>query len=268
MRLITFFFFYISCLSACSQRSANSPIVPTIDTLQYTLGQTPITLTLRTYTAPTALFFIHLHDNENTAKSTVMDLLAQEGGQFLSIENNLQRNISFQLNGELFTFDPNRIFSDTGIVSTLKLLSTHDTAALRVIKDFATFVLYKIPDTALVAAVHNNTNANFSIASYQTAPLSNEALAVTINSKKDIDDFILTTDSSIFHYYQQKNHNAVLQRPNNLPDDGSLSIFFGGKSKRYINIEAEHGHASQQRLLLKELFTFLHSEKKNLPENK
>src|SRR6476620_10617584 len=106
-------------------------------------------------------------------------------------------NIRFQLNNQFYLFDPNRMFSDSGIIANLKLLSRSDTAALRVVRGFRQFLLSNMPDTGIIVAVHNNTDERLSVLSYDTLPLKNEAAAVTKNASHDIDDFILTTDSVI-----------------------------------------------------------------------
>jgi hypothetical protein len=267
--LLRFYFLFFSCifgLTACTQPLPSEKYVPVTDTLTYTLGSTPVKVIKRTYKGPTSLFFVHLHDNERTAEKAAITLLEQYGGQLLNIENNELRNISFQLNNQLFTIDPNRMFSDSGIMATLTLLSSPDTGALRAVRGFAQFILSHLPDSALIVAVHNNTDERFSILSYDTLPLKNEALAVTINSNHDIDDFILTTDSLLYNFYRDEKINAILQREDLFTDDGSLSIFLGKKKRPYINVEAEHGHTLQQILFIERLYNFLGLEKKNLAE--
>jgi hypothetical protein len=262
LRIYAFFCCCILWLPGCGQSSSSNKFIPVTDTLVYTIGDTPVTLTLRTYNTPNSLFFIHLHDNEATAEETTISHLEKHGGQLLSIENKQQRNISFRINNQSFTFDPNRIFSDTGIRATLKRLSLIDTFAHKAVSSFASFVLSYIPDTALIVAMHNNTDRQFSALSYQVEPLLKEAAMLHINPEADADNFIITTDSLLFLHYKNKNMNAILQRRWPLPDDGSLSIYFSKKDRIYINIEAEHKQATEQGLLLKELFYFTEQKKK------
>lgn len=251
---------------SCAQPLSSENYTPHTDTLTHYLGTTPIKLIKRTYHKPSPLFFIQLHDDEITAKKAAIALLEQYGGQLLSIENNGVRNISFQLNNQFFTIDPNRMFSDSGLAATLKLLSKPDTVALQAARGFAQFFLSYLPDSAIIVAVHNNTNEKYSVLSYDTLPLKNEAAAVTINSNHDKDDFILTTDSTIYNFYKTEMTNAILQREELYTDDGSLSIFLGKKKRPYINVEAEHGHGLQQIMLIEKLYAFLGLEKKNLAE--
>jgi hypothetical protein len=249
-------------MTACTQPSSSTTLPLVTDTLTYRLGSTPVNLILRTYSGPSSLFYIHLHDNEITAKKAAITMLEKYGGQLLSIENNEQRNISFRLDKQTFTVDPNRIFSNEGIDASLKLLSKSDPDALQAVKGFAEFILKQLPDSALIVAPHNNTDERFSIHSYTIAPLKDEAAAVHINPENDADDFILTTDSVLYNFYKSEDINVILQREGDLTDDGSLSIFFGKKKRAYLNVEAQHGHKFQQILLLEKLYSFLGFEKK------
>jgi len=266
LRIYSLLFFCIVWLSSCTQPSSPDTYVPVTDTLTYVLGDTPVMVTLRTYNSPSPLFLVHLHDNENTAEQSAITVLEQYGGQLLSIENNKQRTIRFRLHNQYYTFDPNRIFSDIGIAATLKQLSQQSAAALKEIRGFAQFILSHIPDSAIVVAVHNNTDERFSVLSYKEAPLKNETAAININADHDLDDFILTTDSAVYNLYQNENMNAVLQKDTMLDDDGSLSIFFGKRRRSYINVETEHGHGLQQIALLEKLFHFTGLEKKKFTE--
>jgi hypothetical protein len=266
LRFNSLFFSCILWLASCSQPLSSENYTPVTDTLTHYLGTTPVKIIKRTYHKPSPLFFVHLHDNESTAEEAAIALLEQYGGQLLSIENKEMRNISFQLNNRFFTIDPNRMFSDSGITATLKLLSQPDTGALQAIRGFAQFILSHLPDSAIIVAVHNNTDDKFSVRSYDTLPLKNEAAAIAINTKHDIDDFILTTDSTIYKFYKNEMANAILQREELFTDDGSLSIFLGKKKRPYINVEAEHGHGLQQILLIEKLYAYLGLEKKFLVE--
>ncbi|ANE53150.1 hypothetical protein [Flavisolibacter tropicus] len=262
-------YLFLSCifgLLSCAQPLPSENYTSITDTFTHYLGTTPVKIIKHTYNKPSPLFFVHLHDNESTAEKAAINLLEQYGGQLLSIENKEMRNIRFQLNNQFYTFDPNRMFSDSGIISNLKLLSSPDTAALRAVRNFGQFILSHLPDTGIIVAVHNNTDDRLSVLSFDTLPLKNETAAVTKNASHDIDDFILTTDSVIYNFYKNEMTNAILQREDLFTDDGSLSIFFGKKKRPYINVEAEHGHRLQQILLLEKLYAYLGLQKKNFSE--
>lgn len=267
LRFYSLLFFCIVWLSACTQPLTTEKHALVTDTLTYSLGNTPVSVILRKYNGSSPLFYVHLHDSESTAEQSAIAILEQYGGQLLSIDNKEQRNISFQLNNHHFTFDPNRIFSDVGIAATLKHLSKQDTKAIKEISGFAQFILSHIPDTAIVVAVHNNTDERFSVLSYNTPPLKDETAAININDRHDIDDFVLTTDSAVYNFYKKEKMNAILQSDGTLTDDGSLSIFFGKKRRPYINVETQHGHGLQQVTLLEKLYQYLNFEKKFFAEN-
>ena len=104
-------------------------------------------------------------------------------------------------------------------------------------------------------AVHNNTEARYSARSYQ--PDGTEAAAaaaVAIADDRDPDDFVFTTDRTLFAHLEAAGENAVLQAPSP-PDDGSLSVRLAGA--RYVNVEAQHGHHDAQRRLLQRVLEAL-----------
>ena len=69
----------------------------------------------------------------------------------------------------------------------------------------------------------------------------------------DEDDFILTTDSTIFNRIAAKNINVIYEFAQNISDDGSLSVYAGKRKIPYINIEAQHDHKLEQMALLSAL---------------
>ena len=107
-----------STLTSCAQ--GGKALQPQIDTLSIQLGDRAVTLLKSTYGTPQPYTFLQLHDNETTGEEAAIKYLQQNGGVLLSIENNRERNVSFCLNGQTFTFDPNRIFTPTGLAATLQ----------------------------------------------------------------------------------------------------------------------------------------------------
>ena len=69
----------------------------------------------------TALSFLNLHENENTSVVAARSYLSRNGGCLVKFDNGYSRTVSFQLsdNGEVYTVDPNRIFTKEGIIDTL-----------------------------------------------------------------------------------------------------------------------------------------------------
>jgi len=66
----------------------------------------------------------------------------------------------------------------------------------------------------------------------------------------DVDDFILTTDRSLFNRIKEKNINVVCEDINAIRDDGSLSVYAARNKIPYVNIEAEHQHFDEQLQML------------------
>ena len=68
---------------------------------------------------------------------------------------------------------------------------------------------------------------------------------VYINGEQDADDFFLTTDNDLYEKLADKGFNTILQDNKNCTEDGSLSVYCGKKSIRYVNCETEHGKVEQ-----------------------
>ena len=56
-------------------------------------------------------------------------------------------------------------------------------------------------------------------------------------------------------------YNSVWQDNKHARKDGSLSVYFGEKRKRYVNIETEHGKFEKYTEMLSKLLTILSKEK-------
>ncbi len=70
------------------------------------------------------IVMMSLHDDEATAIETSRQVLRKAGGYLIKINNDSARFIRFKLNGVTYKFDPNRIFTETGIISSLKQQAT------------------------------------------------------------------------------------------------------------------------------------------------
>jgi D-alanyl-D-alanine dipeptidase len=110
---------------------------------------------------------------------------------------------------------------------------------------------------AIIIALHNNTEAEYSVSSYAAGgPLEKEAAAVAIatnaddKSPRDPDDFFFVTDRRLFDALAARNWNVVLQDNERATDDGSLSVLCGMKGIPYINVEAQHEHRDVQESML------------------
>jgi hypothetical protein len=246
---------FITCLvqlSSCAQADAPAKLfIPAVSNHLVSLGDTLFTIQITIYDSSSKLAFVHVHDDEQTAKDATHNFLERYGGTLVSIQNNGERLIRFPYKGKSYTFDPNRMFTRKGIMESLKLFQPYNTKAVSEIERFANFFFQKIPANSYVIAMHNNTDNKYSVRSYlPKGILPGEAAKVYISKNMDPDDFVLTTDPKIFTGLQKRNISVILQKKKPDTDDGSLSILFGRKKKAYTNVEAEHGHFGVQLQLV------------------
>ena len=240
---------------------------PAEKTITHKLGDKIISCKVIQYGQSFNICCINLHSDEITAVLAARSVLEQSGGILIKIENNSKRNISFPFNGVVYSFDPNRIFSQKGIKTTLKANGKINPLAIIEVEKFATHLLQLIPDSiACIIALHNNSNGDFSIKTYQPGgKRQTDAKLVYADSWQDIDDIALTTDEILFNKMSALGYNSILQDNINVNKDGSLSVFYGEQNRRYINIETQHGKTAQYKEMLGKLLYFLDEEKKPVP---
>ncbi len=202
------------------------------------LGESSVLIKLYRYGSNDSVFFISLHNNEQTAIEAAKTVLQQTGGQLLVLENNRKRNVQFSIKRKLYTVDPNRIYTDAGVIKTLQQHHCYNTAGAAAAREFATQLLQLIPANIYTPiAIHNNTiGPPLTIYTYYNTPL--EVQQVYADTVNDPDDFVLTTDSLIYNRLVEENINTVLQNNAGVTDDGSLSVWYGYRNKAYINCEA------------------------------
>ena len=225
------------------------------DIKKYSIGEDTVGLHLTVYyPLDSSVSFINLHDDENTSVKAGEDFLSKYGGSLLQLQHSGKRHVTFILNGQSFSFDPNRIFTSNGLKATLKKLSVYRQDAAIEVKKFAESILKNYVDNRkLVITLHNNTERGLSILSYKKGQHeAKNAARVFTNPQMNPHNFILTTETNFFRYLKQRKLNVVLQhhKPH---DDGSLSVYAGKKKIPYINIEALHGHLDEQTRMLEVL---------------
>ena len=254
MRYLFILLHFILCCSSCAQeRKANVKTT----SWSYRLGDGNIHIKYAEFDTVQSYIIVQLHGNEISAIEAARLTLQEQGGALLTIDNR-DRNISFRLHGKRYTFDPNRMFSRKGIRESLQTYGNYSAAAIDAVAAFAGFFLSKIPDSAIIIAVHNNSDQRFSAASYRKDPeYRNVAAAVHLNEVLDTDNFFLLTDEELYRKIRYLDYNAVLQNNSTAPDDGSLSIYCGRRSRNYINIEAQAGETATQQTMLEELIRML-----------
>jgi len=246
---------------------SKSIFIPSEKIIFYKLGDRTIPITTFQYGDVKDIVCINLHDNENTSVQAARSLLELKGGTLIKIENNNQRVVRFKLRGVTYGFDPNRMFSRTGIEQTLRENRKISQLAEDEVEKFAQRLLVLIPDsTSCIIALHNNTNEAFSITSYLAGnDRQFDARAVYADSLQDIDDIALTTDSLLYSKMADNGYNAIWQDNEKAKKDGSLSIFCGERSRRYINIETQNGKLDQYVEMLEKLLNILAKENEKFP---
>jgi hypothetical protein len=219
--------------------------------IYYQLGDTRVPIHVKTYGDRQDLVFVNLHDNEFTSVEGAMPVIEEKGGTFIRIENNRDRVISFRFRGNSYSFDPNRMFSDTGISETMKEQSRFNEAAAEEVKKFSERFLGLIPREAkYLIALHNNTDGGFSVLSYmQGGEYQHDAKKVYRNPSEDPDDLVYTTNEKVYKNSVKFGFNSVLQHKKPTPD-GSLSVWAGENDWKYINLETEHGKVLKYREML------------------
>ena len=259
--LYTALFFVVCAFS--DTRSIEPGIPVTEKTILYDLAGNIVPVKIQQYGAKTDIVFINLHDDEITSVDAAKRVLEEYGGLLIEVENDGQRNILFKLDRYSYKVDPNRIFSEEGIIKSLDQLGRISDKAVDEVEKFGQRIIQLIPDDAkCVIALHNNTPDFFSVVEYARGnKRSADCKKVYINGEQDADDFFLTTDNDLYEKLADKGFNTILQDNKNCTEDGSLSVYCGKKSIRYVNCETEHGKVEQYYKMLKVLLDVLPQDK-------
>jgi len=128
--------------------------------VQHQLGDTICNITLYERAGDLSFVsFLNLHANENTSVVAARSLIFLNGGRLVYLRHgNNSRLITFHMEGEEYTFDPNRMFTPTGIEKTLRDNGNYSDNASTAIQAFATKVLevYQFDKQDTVVSIHNN----------------------------------------------------------------------------------------------------------------
>ncbi len=229
---------------------ADSVVVRTVPLV---LGETEVALAVHESGRPGPAM-LALHDDENDAVEAGRAFVAERGGRLVEVRAQGERNVAFRLGGRDWRFDPNRVFTPAGARRTLTDLNgSAPEAALAAARRFADAVLdaYGLDSARVVVTLHNNTPGRYSAASYAPgADLAAEAEALHLPEDADPDDFFFVTDRCLYDALVPQGWAAVLQDNARATDDGSLSVLCAQRGIPYVNVEAEHGHAAEQRAML------------------
>jgi hypothetical protein len=223
------------------------------------IGESEVDLVLHQTSVP-GLTYLNLHDDENTSVRAALDVIRQHGGRVFELKHSGARNITFELDGIKYEFDPNRMFNSQGAAASLERFGPVGDAAISAVSAFADEVLQQIMshEAYVIVTLHNNDQSGYSVLSYlPDGSYASEALRVHVGEGLDPDDFYFVTDPDLYDQLQQADLNVVLQDNVNVTNDGSLSVWSTHHQFPYVNVEAQDGHRRSQAnmiMFLHELF--------------
>lgn len=215
------------------------------------LGDSTIRLVEHSISLRPEIIFLNLHENEATSIDALKYFADSIPINYYYLEHGGERRIDFSNGRDLYSIDPNRIYTENGRKATLEENEQLDDFGLEVSKELAQQLIWKINKGQAIVSVHNNTPDEYSILSY--LPEGGEAEntgELFINEAADPDDFIYTTDSLVYVAAKRDCINVILQDEETFVDDGSLSVYCGMKNILYVNVETEHDHLEEQIRLI------------------
>lgn len=202
------------------------------------------------------IVYFNMHDNEKTGVEAAQRIIDGYGGCLLELKHRGRRLIRFNSEGRVLYFDPNRIFTDKGIRSTLDRNGRYSSSASEATRDFAASLLDKIlsKNPRLIVALHNNLKGEFPIDNYLgKRRYASCASDVFVSKDKDPNDFFFVTEPNIFNCLKDRGYNVVLQANKTVIDDGSLSVYCGRAGIPYVNAETQMDHLEEQTKMLEEI---------------
>lgn len=197
--------------------------------------------------------WIHIHDNEETARRTALITLNQiQQGCLLDLRHGGSREIIISNQQFSFHFDPNRIFTASGRKAALKCSKGNCALILQQLSEAAeNFLQQYLSQKKLIIAVHNTHTAGLSVRNYMPGnSMAQDVSQIAISPDKNPHDFFYVTSAQAFNFFASHNFNVVLQNNQTVRDDGSLSVWAAQRQIDYINAEAEMGHTTDQLAML------------------
>lgn len=202
------------------------------------------------------LSFLNLHENENTSVVAARSLAHLKGGRVIWIDHGGERLISFKLKNVTYRFDPNRIYTKLGIELTLKQYGPYSKEAANEVEKFVEFIInyYDLYKKNPAIAIHNNSPSYSAIDYLPGHIYEKEALDVYICKDSEPRNFFMVTDKRHHLLLKENGYNSVLQTgPQNLTDDGSLSVYCAFNNIKYINVEAAAYHNGNGERIINQL---------------
>jgi hypothetical protein len=234
----------------------------TEDRVAISIGESSVNVV--TYTArERGQTWINVHENERTSVDAALEVIDKVGGKVIVLEHRGERNINFDLDGQTYTVDPNRIYTQAGIRATLDNLGPVSEEAVAEVERFSRELIDHLGlDTLHVAlTIHNNAEGGYSAVSYTDGEAyADDASDVRLHPDRDPDDFFFVTEEAWVEPLAAAGFNVVLQDNSRVTDDGSLSVYCGQRGIPYVNVEARHGHHAEQVRMIEHLDAYLRSQ--------
>jgi hypothetical protein len=198
------------------------------------------------------LIYFHPHENEHGSAVVTRHVVHQSGGKLVEIRSQGDRLITFKLKGAVYSFDPNRMFTDIGLAHSLTHFGPSSEPAMACARKLRNAVLTELGGGKTpIIAVHNNAEDGMTALSFRSdGPLSAQASRIALNPRESPHDFFLVLEEGLFDSLHHQGFNTVLQSATP-PDDGSLSVFCLQHHWQYINVEAEESDIAQQERMLR-----------------
>ncbi len=259
--------------TAAAPKASPAPATSTVTQLRRSTRIGDTDLPVRIVRNGPGNVFLNVHLDEKTSRGVAEAHVRAHGGSYLEFDTgSTQRHLKVRVGKTTYSVDPNRMFSVEGLLKSERHISPKPTRAVaqRIVKDAVRFLedvvkpeLARTKATALVA-MHNNTHdhenvakgtGQISVSFYEGRP--EQADQVFRAPTGDHDDLILTPNQDVFDGLKGEGTlHAVRLRPGLAKTSlaaGMLSEWWqgpnalvAGRPTRYVNSEAEHGHAEVQ----------------------
>lgn len=222
---------------------------------------------------PSGLVFVSLHSNEQLLNPMLIENLVDKAGTIVVLSppldkgGNLCRWVRFSIDGQVFFFDPNRMWDDSRIKlgteagcadntppsmpragnqvdPTVVLRAKNAVISFR--KTFASLLGFDGSSRpGYLVAAHNNRGLRFdSEEVFPDACFTRNSSKTSASDDSAAGDFFLVTSKKSFEYFASKDYNVILQTPATLStedcQDGSLSIFAQSLGVPFTTIEVNY----------------------------
>ncbi|MCW3073791.1 MAG: hypothetical protein JWP69_860 [Flaviaesturariibacter sp.] len=216
----------------------------------FRFGEKVVSIAKHTTASDQPYVLISLHNNEYAAAEAAHKFITEQGGEYLELLNNNERNIEFSLFDKEMIVDPNHIFTPKGRWNDLAANQKKDYIISQQIGALASFIIDEIPLQKAIISLHNNVAEAASIELYKKGGALHKTVRfIYHNPEMNPNDYIITTDKEVFEKLKERKVNVVLQNYQS-KDDGSLNIFCAKTKRTYIGIETQTGHTTAQENLL------------------